>query len=169
MLAQGAVEALPRENADFPQYDLAAWHLERTGLIARAAARRLREAPDSADTLAFLIEAHRIDDALHVLRRIVEKRPEDMARAFEAVSRDSRAFHDQAREYSETLQQLIDAARGKLRSMTAEQAARTERQLLMVDGRPLPRNSFTDRLEEFVTEYRGTETALLTEVDIIRS
>lgn len=168
-LAQGAVEALPRVNVDFPQYDLAAWHLERTGLIARAAARRLREAPDSVDTLDLLIEAHRIDDALHVLRRIVEKHPEDMARAFETVSHDSFSFHDQAREYSGTLQQLIDAARSKLGSMTAEQAGRTEWQLLMVDTRPLPGNSFAERLKEFLTKYRGTETALLTEVDSIWS
>jgi len=166
-LAQAAVETLPRLPVDFPQYDAAAWELERTGLIARAAKRRLREAPDSVDTLDLLIKAHRTEDALRVLRRIVEKHPEDMARAFEAVSQDSFSFHDQAREYSGTLHELIDAARGRFSTMTAEQAARTERQLLMVDGRPLPGNSFTERLKQFVTEYQGTETALLTEVDII--
>src|SRR5215207_1846289 len=81
VLAQAAIPAPPSSNADFPRYDRAAWELQRTGLIAKAAERSLRQAPDAIATLDLLLAAERTEAALGVLRRIVERHPERMATA----------------------------------------------------------------------------------------
>jgi tetratricopeptide (TPR) repeat protein len=166
-LAQATAGVPPYANADFPPFDRGAWELQRSARMVGAAQRGLRDAPDTVETLELLIDVKRIDEALIVLGRIVAQHPERMARAFEGVSRGSTWFGDHGHDYDKRLQQLVDTARGRLRELAREDAARTERQLLMVDRTPMPDTSFRQRLERFVADYRGTEAALLTEVDII--
>src|SRR5438552_12999671 len=68
LLAQAPAEAVPRVNAEFPRFDYAASAQQRRGLIANAAERRLREAPDAVDTLDLLAEVRRFDDDGHSAR-----------------------------------------------------------------------------------------------------
>lgn len=153
-------------GAEFPPYDARVWTDQRNGL----AARRLTEQPVSPE-ITELLQQNRIDDALRVLREIVDKRPDQIPRAFEIALEESHRFSDRARGYPDALQDLVNAARKKLPGLPRETAARAERQLLVLDRQPPPScrgsASFGTRLQCLVQEYAGTETALLTEVDVI--
>jgi hypothetical protein len=154
--------------ADFPTYDAAVWRQQMDGLTAGSAARRLAEQPDSPELTA-LLESRRVDDVLRVLRTIVEKHPERMPRAFELVARESSRFSDHGHGYQDALRQIVDAARARLPDLPREDAARVARQLLLIDRPSLNvrRPAFVDELRSFVQQYSGTETALLTEIDVI--
>jgi tetratricopeptide (TPR) repeat protein len=154
--------------AEFPDYDAAVWRDERNGLANKSSSKRLTEQPASPE-IGDLLELNRVDDALRVLRSIVDKHPENMSRAFEIVAEHSSQFIDHARGYPDSLQQLVDAARTKLPRLPREEAARAERQLLLVDRQPslAKRPPFADQLRAFVQQYAGTQTARLTEVDVI--
>ena len=106
---------------------------------------------------------------LQVLRAIVDNHPERIARAFEIVGQQSYRFDDRGHGYpADALQQIIDAARKRLPALPREEAARAARQLLQNNRQPPPAGrSFVDKLRAFVEEYAGTETALLTEIDVI--
>ena len=165
--AQPAQSTRPAEllsPAEFPDYDVNVWREQRSGL----ATRRLLQQPGSPE-IAGLLQQNRVDDALRVLRVIVDKYPESIARAFEIVSEQSSLFTDQARGYPESLQELVDAARKQLARLPREEAARAERRLLLLDRQPsvAKRPAFADQLRTFVKQYAGTETALLTEIDVI--
>ena len=116
-----------------------------------------------------MLQQNRIDEALRVLRTIVDKHPEQIARAFEIVLQEASRFWDQARGYSTTLQALVEDARKQLPRLPREEAARAERQLLMSDRQPSLAKpvAFADKLRAFVDQYAGTEAALLTEIDVM--
>src|SRR5438270_773292 len=61
--------------AEFPPYDNPVFALHQRSLAEAAASRALAEAPDTVDTLALVLSQDRIDDALAVLKRIVERHP----------------------------------------------------------------------------------------------
>jgi tetratricopeptide (TPR) repeat protein len=69
---------------------------------------------------------------------------------------------------AQTLTEIVAAARKRLPEFAREEAARIERSLISVEA-PFSRdrNWWSERLTRFVDEYRGTEAALLAEVDII--
>jgi tetratricopeptide (TPR) repeat protein len=156
--------------AEFPDYDAGVWREQRNGLATKSASSRLTQQPDSPE-IAELLEQNRVDDALRVLRSIVAKYPQNIPRAFEIVSEHSFRFSDRARGYPDSLQELVDAARKQLPRLPREEAARAERRLLLVDRQPslapAKRPAFADQLRAFVKEYAGTETALLTEIDVM--
>lgn len=173
-LAAGQVAQSTRQPApllspaEFPDYDAGVWREQRNGLAAKVASSRLTQQPESPE-ITELLQQNRIDDALRVLHAIVDKHPEQIPRAFEIASRESHRFSDRARGYPDAIQDLVNAARRKLSSLPREAAARAERQLLLLDRQPSCRGtvSFADRLRCLVQEYAGTETALLTEIDVI--
>jgi hypothetical protein len=138
--------------AEFPDY-AGVWREQRNGLATKSAASRLTEQPDSPE-IAELLEQNRVDDALRVLRSIVDKYPQNIPRAFEIVSEHSSWFSDRARGYPDSLQQLVDAARKQLPRLPREEAARAERRLLLVDRQPslapAKRPAFADQLRAFV-------------------
>lgn len=157
--------------AEFPDYDYAIWRNQRNGLALRATLDRLAEHPDSPE-FAELLQQNHIDEALRRLRAIVTDYPAQIARAFEVAAPEWTRMTDEARGYPAALQDLVDAARSKLSTLPREEAARTERQLLLIDRRALmvppdKRPQFADQLKTFVQRYAGTTTALLTEVDAI--
>src|SRR5687767_11828142 len=57
--------------AEFPDYDAGVWSDQRNGLATESASRTLTQ-PDSPE-IAQLLQQHRVDDALRVLRSIVDK------------------------------------------------------------------------------------------------
>ena len=154
--------------AEFPGYDASVWREQRNGLAAKVASSRLTQQPESPE-ITELLQQNRIDDALRVLRAIVDKHPEQIPRAFEIVSPESSRFSDRARGYSTTLQELVEDARKQLPRLPREEAARAERQLLLLDRQPslAKPQAFADRLKAFVEQYAGTEAALLTEIDVM--
>ena len=84
------------------------------------------------------------------------------------VGQKSTKFDDIARGHPAALQALVDAARQQLPRLAREEAARAERSLLLVDRRPVEKpQAAVDKLRAFVKQYGGTETALLTEIDVM--
>ena len=154
--------------AEFPDYDADVWREQRNGLATKSGSSRLTQQPDSPE-IAELLQQNRVDDALRVLRSIVDKYPQNIPRAFEIVSEHSHRFSDRARGYPDTLQELVDAARKQLARLPREEAARAERRLLLIDRQPsvAKRPPFADQLRTFVQQYAGTQTALLTEIDVM--
>jgi tetratricopeptide (TPR) repeat protein len=173
-VAAGQVAQSPRQPApllspaEFPDYDEGVWREQRSGLAAKVASRRLTQQPESPE-ITELLQQNRIDEALRVVRAIVDKHPEQIARAFQIVSQESSRFWDPARGYSTTLQGLVEDARKQLSRLPKEEAARAERQLLMSDRQPSRAKppAFADTLRAFVAQYAGTEAALLTEIDVM--
>ncbi len=155
----------PLLAADFPPSDASVWRLLQNGETAKAESRLRADQPDSPE-ITSLLRQDRIDDALRVLRAIVDRYPEQIPRAFEIVAEERSHLRDQARGHPEALQTLVKAARQQLPRLSREDAARAERQLLLIDP-STPGTSFADQLRDFVREYAGTEAALLTEVDVI--
>jgi tetratricopeptide (TPR) repeat protein len=160
--------ALLLSPAEFPDYDASVWREQQAGLAAKVASSRLTQQPESPE-ITELLQQNRIDDALRVLRAIIDKHPEQIPRAFEVVSPESSRFSDRARGYSTTLQELVEDARKQLPRLPKEEAARAERQLLLLDRQPslAKRPAFADQLRTFVQQYAGTDTALLTEIDVM--
>ena len=161
----------PLSPAEFPDRDYDIWRTQRNGLALRATLNHLAEHPDSPE-FAELLQQNHIDEALGRLRAIVNEHPAQIARAFEVAAPESSRMMDEARDYPAALQELVDAARSRLSTLPREEAARTERQLLLIDRRPYmappdKRPQFADQLKTFVQQYAGTTTALLTEVDAI--
>jgi hypothetical protein len=98
---------------DFPSYDQTlVWYLRR-GADAKEGKRRLAQNSASVDTFRRLVTAERHDDALLVLKRILEA--PDSAQtiaALHALSETIFTFqHDQTRSYTETIRQTIAPAR----------------------------------------------------------
>ncbi len=140
-------------------------------LRGRDAAKRLVEAPDDPDTVRLLMELRRYPEALKVVRRIVDTRPESMARAFEALGvgigvREIGA--DAAHDYRDMLTSLVADAQRRASSLPREQAAQLQRRLVTVKSElSIGSNVWRSLLTSFVNEYAGTEAALLAEVDLI--
>ena len=112
--------------------------------------------------------ARRYDDALKVLRRIVDTRPDDLAAAFKALGFDTRMLADAARNRAETLRPIVADARRRIAVLPKQQAATIARELVNVDselaGRP---DTWLPYLKAFIAEYAGTEVALLAEVHVL--
>src|SRR5688572_19766291 len=109
--AQGARSgmALP-SGAEFPPQDWLLWRLQQEGLAAKLAAERLVEAPDSPDTVRLLAEAKDLEGMLHALRLIVDRRPQRIADAFEAVGEAARRFRgddEHTRRNAEALRRIV--------------------------------------------------------------
>jgi hypothetical protein len=157
------------DAADFPPSDAPVWTLQRTGLLAKAAARSLAERPDDPETITVLAEAGWIDDVLVVLRTIAQTRPERMARAFELAAREAHRFLNGSRPYRENLRQIADAAAKRLPELSRELQASLARQLLHLDLRLAESgvDRSGDQLKRFVQEYPGTEAAQQAQVDSI--
>src|SRR5687767_6692561 len=91
---------------DFPLEDHSAWLFVERGLKNQAADLQLAKAPDSPETVALLLDAYRTGDALMVLRRIVDRRPERMGAAFKAASTNGHRFDDDGRGYPSVLREI---------------------------------------------------------------
>ena len=155
-------------GAEFPPQDVQLWLLQHQGLTVREAMRRLADAPDSPDTLRWLVRASDTDGVLTVLRRIVDARPSHIADAlgiFGGTGLPPRGDDELSQRRAALFRQIFTDARQKLSALPKEEAARAERILMLFDGGS--EHERRTRLEAFIDKYRGTETALLAEVDVI--
>ena len=159
---------------DFPSYDQTlVWYVRR-GADAKEGKRRRAQDSASVDTFRRLVDAERRDDALVVLKRILEA-PDgaQTIAALHALSETSFTFQsDQTRSYTETIRQTIVPARARIAQLPREEAARLARELLSIDHwleGPQASQKWPERLTQFVRDYDGTEAALLTQVDLLMS
>jgi hypothetical protein len=132
----------------------------------QAADLQLAKAPESPETVALLLDAERPRDAITVLRRIVERRPERIAAAFKAASTKGDRFDDDGRGYPLVLREIVARARQRLRQLPREYAAEAVWYLFFIPLRvpgetPVP---WRDQLRAFLAEYAGTKAALMGEL-----
>src|SRR6185369_2287343 len=159
---------------DFPSYDQTlVWYLRR-GADAKEGKRRLAQDSASVDTFRRLVAAERRDEALVVLKRILEA-PDgaQTIAALHALGETIFTFqHDQTRSYTETIRHTIASARARIAQLPREDAARLAREMLSIDqwleGQQA-RQEWSERLKQFVRDFDGTEAALLTQVDLLMS
>jgi tetratricopeptide (TPR) repeat protein len=163
------VAAAASQAAEYPVTETQAWGLLQNGARAKDIARRLASRQDDSETLRLLMEQRRYDEALKVLRAIVETRPKELAASFDAVSSNMREMlSDRARNYGPTLRAIVADARRRLDALPREEAAGAARQLVGVDAQLADDSSaWRAYLSRFVAEYAGTEAALLARVDLI--
>lgn len=164
-----AAATLAPDAADYPPYDAEIFRLLTEGLARKATTARLAQYPDDPEIIRDLLRQERVDEALVVLRRMVDVFPERMPRAFEAMYGQGARFRSQAHGHPQALQEIVVAAKQQLARLPREDAARVARQLLLVDRQPTcpGENRTANFLRCFLADYAGTETALLTQVDLI--
>jgi tetratricopeptide (TPR) repeat protein len=164
-----SAKTVENQGVEFPPYDVLVWYHYNKRAQAQLATDLLARAPDSVETLQLLVRAGRIEDALAVLRRIVDKHPDRMADAFEVVAYDGGGFRDgEARGHTEALQGIIRAAKLRLSGLPRETAASAALQILNSDTDVAKADGgYASALRSFVQEYSGTEAALLAEVQVI--
>jgi tetratricopeptide (TPR) repeat protein len=156
-------------GADFPGEDHSVWLFVEQGLKNQAADLQLAKAPDSPETVALLMDAYRPGDALKVLQRIVERRPERMGAAFKAASKNAYAFNDDGRSYPPVLREIVARARQRLHELPREEAAEAAWYLLYL-ALPVPGEThvpWRDQQRAFLAEYGGTQAALFAELNLL--
>jgi tetratricopeptide (TPR) repeat protein len=165
-------EGLP-SAAEFPSQDRGIWFFVSEDITRTLAAKRLADAPDSPETVRLLAAAKNLTGLLAALRRIVNTQPRRIADAFEATGQSLWEFRGDSAQtlaHAATLRGLVDDARRRLSEVPREEAARAERVFLTIEGQfSRDRNAWAAGLARFVEHYRGTETALMAEVDLIGS
>jgi tetratricopeptide (TPR) repeat protein len=153
-------------GADFPSEDHFVWLFVEQGLKNQAAELQLVKAPESPETVALLLDADRPGDALTVLRRIVERRPERIAAAFKAASTKGDRFDDDGRGYPSGLREVVARARQRLRQLPREDAAEIAWYSFFLPLR-IPGETWHDQLHGFLAEYAGTKAALMAELSVL--
>jgi TolA-binding protein len=153
---------------EFPASEFTLLNVQQRGDRLTAAALALAREPDTTATLARLIEADRIDDALGVAKRIVGSYPDRLMAALTSIAQHNSRFHDKARGHPEALAQIARDARRQLTALPREEAARAAQQIMRFEPRQpgVPRaNPYEEVLAEFLGDWQGTEAARLAEVD----
>lgn len=142
-----------------------ALHIHRTVTIGHVAADRLRRFPDSPNTVGWLWQAKRFDAAFDVLTRIAERAPARLAEALPGVDPHPLQM-DEARAQMPRARSLVAAAQLAIPALNREQAAAVAAALMPLRRATEPeRANYDALLDAFLTEYAGTETARLLEVD----
>ena len=175
LVASAPTSTLPDPQslaAEFPPQDYAILSLERRGFDANLAARRIAEDATGVEALRALARAQDFDRAFTALRAIVDRQPRRIPDAFEAMGDALWRFRgndEKAVRRTAELKQIVADARRILPTLPREDAARAARLFLSVDGEfdPNSRRAAHERLTRFIEEYRGTETAVLAEVDAL--
>lgn len=136
---------------------------------ATIAAERLRRFPTSRHTVAWLMRAQRVDDALGVVRRIIEERPEAIGETF-LSNAWSEVRSDQTKGHKDRLRELLGLARMKIRALDRESQAHAALAMvnveLIVDPSPAG-NDYEVRLRSILEAFPGTMAAALAEVDLL--
>ena len=157
------VYSSPNEWGMGPLNGYGAW---RTATIA---SERLRRFPASPNTVGWLLQAKRVDDAFAVVQRIIETRPEAIAQTFQAGDwLDVRG--DQTRGYKARLRTLIELAHAKVRILDREQQARAALAMVGVElfaSDVRAHDDYEVRLRAIVTNYPGTTAADLAQVNLV--
>ena len=138
--------------------------------MAAHAERLLAERPDAIETLEMLLFMERPADAIALMRRIIERRPSDIAQAF-TVLRSRPITPLMARlPPMEEMRGLLADARARLPELPRDAAADAAFAILLVELEVVgyaERLSRVPPLEAFIGEYGGTPAALLAQIEII--
>jgi hypothetical protein len=143
----------------------------RAQRMAEHTALLLRDAPASPEAFEMAVYMEQSDQALDVLRRVIQTALLQMARAFELLNvRPQIVGRVVGSGVTDPLPGLIVDARAQLSRLPRENAARAERALVVFEtrgGDPAgnPRRSIA--LRAFISRYQGTDAALEAEVDLI--
>jgi tetratricopeptide (TPR) repeat protein len=170
--AQPTTPADVSPKAEFPPQDRALAFSVTEGFWKTRAAELLRTDPASLDTVRALARSQDVPGILTSLRVIVDRHPERIADAFELLQDGPilgiRGDTTAAAAHQETLRTILSDAHAKAASLPREVQARAERMLLRMDGSIAPdRRDWSDRIREFVEQYRGTEAALQAQQTLI--
>jgi tetratricopeptide (TPR) repeat protein len=167
-----AESEIPPSGYEFPPQDRQVLSLVTRGAAAKLATRRLRDSPDTPETIRLLATQERADEMLPALQLLVRNHPERMTEAFELLLPNMyRIQRDDTRGYKARLAEIVAAARKQAPNLPVEAGARAERVLLDFDGYLTPptgnRDAHTLSLTNFIQTHPGTEAALLAEVDVL--
>lgn len=164
-------ESIPLPSAEFPPQDSTLAFSVNAGFERATAAKLLREAPGTVEALRALAKTPDVAGTLQTLRVIVDRHPERLADAFEVFresgSIDVRGDSEIARRNQQTMVGIIADGRRKLKLLPLEDAARAERMFILLEPREYDERDPLRALRQFVHEYRGTQTALRAEVELI--
>jgi tetratricopeptide (TPR) repeat protein len=166
--AQDGPSTLLPSAAEFPPDDWQIFGLQRQGALTKLAAARLATDPASADTFELLVKVDRLAAALQVLERIVDERPEHLPRALELLFESGPRFsNDDPHGYGDALRGLAARARTRLTDLPREDAARTARALIPLEGRyARAPSSHRDALRALATEYQETQAATMADIEL---
>ena len=157
--------------AEFPPADASVWSAQRVGLTVKKAAEKLKRAPDSVDAADLLLAQRRVEDALPVLRRVIEQHADQIEAAARLLARHSTWFTEApARGYGAKGLELVALARNRLKDLPREEAARAAYALASADSALTTANRqqrYVENLESIAHEYKGSEAALIAEVDLL--
>lgn len=155
---------VPLEGLRWPGGGSAVYRHQQLAL-ERAAAERLQRFPDSPHTVGWLVQARRMDDALSVIERVIQRQPERLPDALKWLD-TSEIQRDQAHGYKARAKHLLEEARKRLTSLDRERAAGVALALMALEQATAQEYEEYDvRLDRFLATYRGTETAKLVQVD----
>lgn len=137
-------------------------------LVLSGSSERLRSAPTSPRTIAWLVRAQRVDEALTMLQMVVDEHPEQMAEAFERFDVLALIRPDANRDYGARARDVLRAAHARLSALPREQQAAAAMAMIPLEHRtqesPI---EYADRLRRFLVTYAGTQAADLVSVDLV--
>jgi outer membrane protein assembly factor BamD (BamD/ComL family) len=158
-------------TVDFPDRDEQVWSLQLGGLAAKVAARAMAEAPNQARTIRILMRVDRYDDAITVMRRIVDTRPNEIAAGFAALGSNWVGLVSEVpAARTNTLRGIVADAKTRITMMPRRQAAEVALEIVafdsILDKRP---SSLQTHLRAISANYPGTEPALLAQAELLGS
>lgn len=135
------------------------------------AVARFERAPDEVETVRALSAVEDHARLLTSLRLIVDQHPHRMPEAFELARDSLRELEGepaQTTQHRESLLQIVALARLRLHELSVEDAARVELVFIRLENVfSKDPSSRPPRLLEFVDRYKGTEAALMAELDLL--
>ncbi len=158
----------PRPSG-FPDIDASIDAAYTRLMLRRTAEDMLRSSPDDPATVAWLVEAGRNDDALDVLQRIVETRPEQIGPAFRHIAMSGqRMISDRVSEHRARLTRLLVMARKAVATLEREAQADSAFALLGTEHALADTYvEFSTRLRQLIAAYPGTAAAARARVQLL--
>ena len=156
--------------AEYPEADASTWSAQRKGMLNHLASLRLENKLHSRETLELLAEAGRTLEVLQVLRTIAETRPQDLPRALEfAASRGSNFRGSSEPIDPAAIRAVVTSASALLPKLPREEAASLAFALRLFEMQfvAAERLDWQKELSALVEKYKGTEAAILREVDLL--
>lgn len=156
-------------SAEFPLEDAWSHWLLNAATAANDLDRRLASGVVDSELPRLLAYRERHADALDAFERIVDTRPDLLAEALDGNFPSLVARTGLATDYRPRLAALLERAGATLESLPREQAAHAARILISAESEAnrSARDEAERQLRAFVDQYRGTEAALLAEVDLL--
>ena len=131
----------PVQNGEFPLFDDSIWGGQQLGMAAKIADRLITAEPAAPRTLQLLSEFDRYEQALEVLKRIIESHPKQIAQALEGLTASRtllatrRSMPPPRPNLVSLLNPLVAKVVARLPQMEHNESVRTAGALLRVQGK----------------------------------